>query len=129
METVDIESSLNAAAALAEQGRALEAIDDLAARYRKHPDHAVARRLVELRHAAFAEVSQEPGRLEWPATFADPFPGQLGEVFATPEELTGDLLGGALTNHGFLRVNASSTRRLPNACATVSTRHSTHVSR
>jgi len=105
METIDIESCLNAAAVLAEQRRALEAIDDLAGVYREHPDHRIACRLVEVRHAAFSELPREPGRPEWPATFADPFPGERGVVEAPPGELSGDLLGGAITNHGCLRVN------------------------
>jgi hypothetical protein len=105
METIDIESHLQSAAALREQGRALEAIDDLTRVYAQHPDHRIACSLVELRHAAFAELSKQPGRPEWPATFPDPFPDQTGLVEITASELTGTVLGGAITNHGVLRVN------------------------
>jgi hypothetical protein len=105
METVDIEGYLNAAAALAEQGRTLQAVDDLTAVHHEHPDHRVARRLVELRNAAFAELPKAPGRPDWPATFADPFPGQEGLVEIDAAKLSGDVLGGAITNHGCLRVN------------------------
>ena len=105
METIDIEACLNAAAVLAEQRGALEAIDELTGVYHRHPDHRIACRLVELRHAAFSELPREPGRREWPATFADPFPGERGVVEAPAEKLSGELLGGAITNHGCLRVN------------------------
>jgi len=105
METIDIEARLAAADALAEQHQALAAIDELDALYREHPDARVACRLVELRHAAFVELAREPGRPGWPAVFDDPFPGQQGIVEATPSTLSGDLLGGAITHHGCLRVN------------------------
>ena len=103
METVDIEASLEAASVLADQGRALDAIDELAAVHSVSPDHRVARALVDLRHRAFAEVSQGAGRPEWPPTFADPFPDR--EPNATPSELSGAVLGGAITNRGYLRVD------------------------
>lgn len=105
MAAVDIEANLNAAATLAEQGRALQAIDELHALYREHPDHRVARRLVELRGDAFGELPKSPGRPVWPATFDDPFPGQQGLVEIGAAQLSGDVLGGAITNHGCLRVN------------------------
>jgi hypothetical protein len=103
--TTEIELQLRAASTLAEQGRALQAIDDLTSLHERHPDNRIARRLVELRHAAFAEVANTPGRSEWPPTFPDPFPGRSGLIEIPARELSGDALGGALTNHGCLRVN------------------------
>ena len=105
MPTIDIEAHLAEANALVEDRRALAAIDDLEALYREQPDGRIACRLVELRHEAFSELSREPGRPQWPATFADPYPGQRGVVETTPASLSGDLLGGAITHHGCLRVN------------------------
>jgi len=105
MDTIDIESHLNAASALAEQHRALDAIGDLESVYLEQPDHRIARRLVELRHMAFSELADEPGRPGWPPVFADPFPGEQGVVEVAAGALSGELLGGAITNHGCLRVN------------------------
>jgi hypothetical protein len=105
METIDIDSHLQAAAVLREQGRVLEAVDDLTGVYQQDPDHRVACLLVELRHTAFAELSKEPGRPEWPATFPDPFPDRTGLVEIAAGELSAVVLGGAITHHGVLRVN------------------------
>ena len=82
----------------------LQAIDDLSAGNRLHRDPEVERRLVELRHQAFAEVSKVPGRPTWPAVFPDPFPDVDGLPEAPAEHFSGDLLGGAITNHGCLHV-------------------------
>ncbi|MFP5256341.1 MAG: phytanoyl-CoA dioxygenase family protein [Acidimicrobiia bacterium] len=105
METIDIDARLRESEALAEQHRALEAVEALHALYQSHPDARVAQRLVELRHAAFPELPKDPGRPEWPATFADPFPGEEGIPAVGPAELTGSTLGGAITHHGCLRVD------------------------
>lgn len=105
METADIKSHLRAATLLARQGRRLEAIDDLEALYQERPHHEIASRLVNLRRGAFAELSKDPGRPEWPATFTDPFPGRTGLNEIPAGELSGDMLGGAITHHGCLRVN------------------------
>jgi hypothetical protein len=81
------------------------AIDRLQAfnRNARHPK--VARRLLRLRHQAFAEVDDEPGFATWPRVLPDPFPDVVGRP---PEvdgaDLTGDLLGGAIVNHGSLLV-------------------------
>jgi hypothetical protein len=105
MDVTDVETELRHADELAQTGRTLEAIDDLMEAHHRAPDPRVARRLVELRHAAFGELPRTPGRPEWPAVFEDPFPGRTGIVEITRKELTGDVLGGAVTHHGCLRVN------------------------
>lgn len=86
-------------------GGALTLIDRAAAQARHHFDPRLDRAMVELRHAAFSELDRTPGRPEWPVTAADPFPGCDGVPEATPAELSGDLLGGALVHHGCLRVD------------------------
>jgi hypothetical protein len=106
METVDIEAVLESAATLVSNRRRLQAIDELMAAYREHPDDRLARELVFVRSAAFREVSKKPGRPDWPATFADPAPGHPGVFEIDGSELSGEMLGGAITHHGCLRVNA-----------------------
>jgi hypothetical protein len=105
MNVTDVETELRHADELAQTGRTLEAIDDLMEAHHRAPDPRVARRLVELRHAAFGELPRTPGRPEWPPEFADPFPDRSGIVEITRKELSGDVLGGAITHHGCLRVN------------------------
>ena len=101
---VDVQGQLALAAELADDGRCLQALAALVALNRSRPDAEVERRMVELRHAAFAELSKAPGRPTWPASFPDPFPGLAGLPEVDAAHLTGDLLGGAITNHGCLLV-------------------------
>jgi hypothetical protein len=82
----------------------LDEIDRLSREARATRDPAVERRLVELRHEAFGGLSRLPGRDRWPATFEDPFPEERGVPVVEPADLTADVLGGALTNHGCLHV-------------------------
>jgi len=105
MSTTDVEVQLRTADELSRGGRTLDAIEALTEAYDASPNIRLACRLVELRHAAFPELPRTPGRPTWPATFADPFPGQSGIVEASPRQLSGELLGGAITHHGCLRVN------------------------
>jgi hypothetical protein len=81
------------------------AIEDLSELNRRSPDARVEGKIVELRHAAFATLSRTPGRPEWPADFADPFPDDDGLPQIDGADLTGEVLGGAIVNHGCLRVN------------------------
>jgi hypothetical protein len=100
----DIEERLAEASALAKAGRALEAIDDLMEVNRAHRDPRVEQHLVSLRHSAFAELPASPGRPSWPPTFPDPFPSDVGLPEADVRELSCELLGGAITNHGCLHL-------------------------
>lgn len=95
---------LTVADSLVEQGRALEAIDRLTASSRERRSPELDRRLVELRHAAFAELSKQPGRPTWPPVYPDPFPHERGLPSADAHQLSADLLGGAIVNHGCLHV-------------------------
>ncbi len=101
---VDVQRQLAAATELAREGRCLQAMDDLSAMNRLHRDPAVEHRLVELRHQAFAEVSKAAGRPTWPAVFPDPFPDVDGLPEVDAARLSGELLGGSITNHGCLHV-------------------------
>ncbi len=105
MNTADVDTELRRADELAAQRRALEAVDALTSAYHQHPDARIACKLVELRHLAFTELPTDPGRPDWPPSFADPVPGSQGIVELSPEALTGATLGGAITNHGCVRVD------------------------
>ncbi len=105
MNAVDVEEELRRADELADEHRALEAIDQLTTAYHERGDSRIAVKLVEIRNAAFVELPRDPGRPDWPPAFDDPFPDVDGIVETSPASLTGDVLGGAITNHGCLRVN------------------------
>lgn len=98
------------------EAHALEAIERLSAANRVHRDHLVERRLVALRHEAFSELPKTPGRADWPPSYEDPFPARQGVPAVDATSLCGDLLGGAITNHGCLHVRglleAASVHRL-----------------
>jgi hypothetical protein len=101
----DVSSVLDEADRLANANRVLDAVDRLQDVQRTQPDPRIAGRLVELRHAAFAAVSKEPGRDRWPAVYEDLFEGQEGIVEIDADALSGATLGSAITNRGSLRVN------------------------
>jgi hypothetical protein len=100
-----IERELRTAAALSAEGRALEAIDLLTRLNRSGRDRRIERQLVALRHAAFRELPTHAGRADWPPTLADPFPAAQDLPVVEAGELSAALVGGAITNHGCLRVN------------------------
>ncbi|MBX3285274.1 MAG: phytanoyl-CoA dioxygenase family protein [Actinobacteria bacterium] len=94
--------------ALEAEGRLVEAVDVLAAHNRRHPDHDLEQRLIDLRHRAGASVRTPRDVGQWPPAYPDPFPGLRGEI---PEvaagELTTELLGGAVVHHGALLVRGA----------------------
>ena len=96
---------LAAADVLARAGQTVSAVDQLTAANREDPDPRVQRRLVELRHAAFAELSRDPGLASWPPALADPFPDEDGVPAIDPDSLSGPGLGGAILHHGCVRVD------------------------
>jgi hypothetical protein len=83
---------------------ALDAIDELVELNRMHRDARIERALVVLRHAAFAELATRPGRAIWPALYEDPFPDEDALPIVMADELSGDLIGGAITHHGCICV-------------------------
>ena len=81
-------------------------IASLSDEYHLSRDPVLAARLLKLRHRAFIDMPCEPART-WPPTHRDPFPGARGllpQIHA--EELTTELLGGAIQHHGCLPVRA-----------------------
>lgn len=107
-EHPDVDRLLAAAAAAVAEGRALAELDRITERLDRgdaSPDPRLDQALVVLRHAAFAELDRRPARPAWPPAFDDPFPAEAGIPSAALHDLTADVLGGALTHHGCLRVD------------------------
>lgn len=102
---LDVSSCVAEAEAAAAEGRMLDALDLLARLDRRHRDSAVEQRIVEIRHAAFDELPKEAGHPSWPLELADPFPGLEGVPEVAAGDLSAEVLGGAVVNHGCLRVN------------------------
>ncbi len=83
--------------------RVLDAIELLTAANREQRDGGIARRLVELRSAAFLQMSWPEDPPDWPSTVPDRFPGVLvPEIQASA--LTLDDLRSAIRHHGTLLV-------------------------
>lgn len=66
--------------------------------------------IVELRHHAFAQLDKRPGRADWPPRYEDPFATETGVPTLDRGALSGgrldaDLVGGAITNHGCVRID------------------------
>ena len=91
--------------ALVAAGRVLDAVDELTRLAERSPDPAHDRRLVELRHLAFDVLDRSPGRATWPPSYDDPFPDDDGLVCIDAAELDHEVVGGAVTRHGCLRVD------------------------
>lgn len=87
-------------------GDALELLDRLAAEDRAERRPELHQKLVELRHLAFSELAARQGRPQWPPVLEDPFPGLVGLPRIERNALNAAQLGGAITHHGCLRVDA-----------------------
>lgn len=99
-----VRDALAEAEQLASAERRLDAVALLTERNRAHRHPEIDRRLVQLRHSAFAELDRSGGLDSWPPSYPDPFPDETGPPEVGPEDLTPDVLGGALVNHGCLLV-------------------------
>jgi hypothetical protein len=107
-------------------GQLVDAVNRLAAAYRAKGDPALAIQLVDLREQAAREFDPGSGRSPWPPTYDDPFPqvsGRLPEV--SVDELTTDVLGGAVANHGALIVRGMFDD--PRVSRTVEAIHRAHT--
>jgi hypothetical protein len=96
--------ALELAADLEAAGRHADAIDLLNRVNRRRRNAKVERRLVELRHRAFASLERAPGLPSWPVPIEDRFEGVTGPPEVDAAELTTDLVRSAVTNHGCLVV-------------------------
>ncbi len=85
-------------------GRAVEAVERLAARVAAVPDAELERRLVLLRHEAFLQLPPSAGRDPWPPVVDDVFAGVDGIPEVPVGELTADTLAAGILHHGALLV-------------------------
>jgi hypothetical protein len=101
--TRGISKALTAAAALANDGRRLQAIDVLTAANRAACSAEIEQQLVHLRCDAFDEVDAGPGLAAWPPEAPDLFPGaQFADVPA--RDFTAETLRSGILRHGCLAV-------------------------
>jgi hypothetical protein len=100
----EVNSVLNAADALARDGRRLDAIDVVTAANRTGHDPRLEQRLVHLRHNAFADLARAPGLAVWPPSPPDLFAGTTGLPEVCARDLSADTLGSGLIRHGCLLV-------------------------
>jgi hypothetical protein len=101
-----VDAALGDAKELAAAGDVLAAVDLLHAANTAGRDDRLEKALVDLRFDAFATLGRE-GRSPWPPSYDDPFPevvGRLPEIHR--DELTTEILGGAIQHHGSLLVRA-----------------------
>jgi Phytanoyl-CoA dioxygenase (PhyH) len=85
-------------------GRALEAVERLAARVEAVPDATLERRLVLLRHEAFLQLPPAHAREPWPPTVDDVFAGVEGIPEVPIDQLTPETLAAGILHHGALLV-------------------------
>jgi hypothetical protein len=103
-DVFDPSVSLAKADALVADGRPREAIDLLSAANRRGRNATIEQRLVQLRHAGFAQIDLSQGREVWPPAVEDLFPvsGRPPEVHRS--DLTAHALGSGILRHGCLLV-------------------------
>jgi hypothetical protein len=102
---LEVAEALAAADRAVKEGRALAAIDLLteANRALSSPDLEI--RLVEVRHKARLELDRTPVLPAWPPVYPDHFADVVGRPpEITPDRLTSELMGSAITHHGCLVV-------------------------
>ena len=95
---------LRAVDELVADGRAVQAVEQLAARVRAVPDATLERRLVLLRHEAFLQLPPSAGREPWPPVVEDVFAGVEGVPEVPVAELTAGALAAGILRHGALLV-------------------------
>jgi hypothetical protein len=90
--------------ALAGEGRFAAAIDLASDLNRAVRNPELERQLVGWRRAAFKTLPPAVGRPDWPPVLPDPFPGLVGVPEIPRDQLSADVLGGAILHHGCLIV-------------------------
>lgn len=107
---VAIDDPVDSANRLADDGRVVEAVDLLLAAYEENPTPRGERALRDLRLRAAADFVPGSGREDWPPAYPDPFPGLVGSLPEVPsDELTSEVMGGAVAHHGALIVRGAFT--------------------
>lgn len=93
-----------AARELAEQQRYVEAIA-MATRHLRHAEDTLLEQLlVEWRCRAMATMPATTARADWPPVYADPFPHTEALPEITHDQLTSEVMAGAILHHGSLLV-------------------------
>ena len=97
-------AALERAEELEREGRAIEAVEVLSAANRARANAVVESEIVRLRHVAYHELDRSTPPA-WPVAHADPFPELEDEIpVIGRDELSADVVGGALQHHGSLLV-------------------------
>jgi hypothetical protein len=99
-----VATALDEAKALEADGRLLEAIDRLVAANRGVDDHEAERRLVSLRHRAFAGLREAAESTPWPEVVAFEAPLWEGLPMVEMGELTPSVLRSGILTHGCVLV-------------------------
>lgn len=89
---------------LAEQGDLTGAIEVGTVAARSQADMELLGALARWRHDAFLRQTHPPGLPSWPPSLPDPFPGAQGVPGIDAQDLTAEILGGAIVHHGSLHV-------------------------
>ena len=92
------------AEALARAGRRLEAIELLTVANRRARRDDIERRLVRLRHEAFADLDLSEGLATWPPDAPELFAGVVGLPEIAAADLTADAVRSGIVRHGALIV-------------------------
>jgi len=116
-EIVDADTKLmRQANRLAANGDARAAIDLLMSANRQRRRFAFEKRLVQLRHEAFAQLPPSTPLAAWPPTVADPFPAGTDIPDIDVAQLSTDTIAGGILHHGSIIVRnlvpRSQARRL-----------------
>jgi hypothetical protein len=88
-------------------GQLLEAVDALTEANRKQHDQDVERRLVRLRHEAFAEIDRSSGAATCPPVAQDDQLGRAVPAVVTRGDLTPELLRSGILQHGSMHVRGA----------------------
>jgi hypothetical protein len=97
-------SAIDEGRRLVAEGRRLEALPLLTLANREHPDPNLERDLVNLRHAAFAELRPTMPESAWPPDVPDHFPGVIDLPEVPAAALTAERLASGIFHHGSLIV-------------------------
>jgi len=105
----DVSALQAKAQALEAEGRRREAIDVLCEANRLSRDVEIERRLVRLRHEAFAELDRSLGPSSWPPVLAeDEMPTEAGPLtVSSPDELTPEVVRRGIFGYGSVHVRGA----------------------
>jgi Phytanoyl-CoA dioxygenase (PhyH) len=95
--------ALERADELVERGKLVEAVDALTEANRSRRDPELERRLVRVRHEAFAEIDHAGDTSAWPSVSTDT-PDIVAGPVVLPGELTADRVRRGILGHGYVHV-------------------------